>query len=123
MPNKPWREIQAEHSKHTLAERESQRIAAIEKYELVQLSLAQIRKARAMTQATVAEIADVAQGEVSKIERRTDAYVGTVRRYVEALGGTLRLVADFPDGAPIEIMGFGESDAVDARTETVTSHG
>jgi transcriptional regulator with XRE-family HTH domain len=58
-----------------------------------------MRKARSMTQVAVAERLHVDQGSVSKLEGRTDMYLSTLREYVEALGGTLELRADFPDGS------------------------
>jgi transcriptional regulator with XRE-family HTH domain len=68
-------------------------------------------KARQLTQKTVADILGIAQGDVSKLERRTDAYVGTLRNYIEALGGSLRITAQFPDADPIEIEGFSTIDS------------
>lgn len=59
--------------------------------------LAQLRKARGMTQSTVAASMGVRQPSISELERRDDVYLSTLRDYVEALGGRLRLVADFED--------------------------
>ena len=61
------------------------------------MPLEEIRKARQMTQAKLAEVLGVNQGEVSKIEHRTDLYVSTLAGYVEALGGKLEIRAIFPD--------------------------
>jgi transcriptional regulator with XRE-family HTH domain len=101
---KPWREIRAERSKLSPAER-----AAIDqevRAEIARMKLPQIRRARTLSQETVADILGIAQGDVSKLERRTDVYVRTLRRYVEATGGRLRIVAEYPDAEPIEIDGF-----------------
>lgn len=76
--------------------------------ELAQMHLAELRKALHFTQQSIAANTGMAQGEVSRIERRTDAYVSTVRSYIEAMGGKLRLIAEFPDGEPIEISGFSD---------------
>lgn len=51
-----------------------------------------------MTQESIAEALDMTQGEVSRLERRADLYVSTLRRFVEAMGGSLELVARFPNG-------------------------
>ena len=51
-----------------------------------------------LTQTTIAELLETSQGEVSKIGKRTDMYVSTLRRYIEAMGGQLDVVARFPDG-------------------------
>ena len=66
---------------------------------LATMPLDKMRKARSMTQTAVAERLHVDQGSVSKLENRTDMYLSTLRQYVEALGGTLELRADFPDGS------------------------
>ena len=64
---------------------------------LASMPLDEIRKARQMTQAKLAEALGVNQGEVSKIEHRTDIYLSTLAGYVEALGGKLEIRAVFPD--------------------------
>jgi len=61
------------------------------------MPLDELRRARQMTQARLAESLGVNQGEVSKIEHRTDLYLSTLAEYVEALGGTLEIRAVFPD--------------------------
>lgn len=61
------------------------------------MHLDELRKARQMTQTKLAETLGVNQGEVSKIEHRTDLYLSTLSEYVEALGGTLEIRAVFPD--------------------------
>ena len=61
------------------------------------MPLDELRKARQMTQAKLAQSLGVNQGEVSKIEHRTDLYLSTLSEYVEALGGRLEIRAVFPD--------------------------
>ena len=61
------------------------------------MPLDELRRARQMTQAKLAESLGVNQGEVSKIEHRTDLYLSTLTEYVEALGGTLEIRAVFRD--------------------------
>ena len=63
------------------------------------LTLHELRKARAVSQQDLARKLAVGQPAVAKLERRTDMYVSNLRRYVEALGGTLEIAARFPDGA------------------------
>jgi len=65
---------------------------------LLEMQLQELRKARQVTQVQVAQAMSVEQAAVSKIERREDMYVSTLREYVKALGGELKLVASFPDG-------------------------
>lgn len=63
------------------------------------LALHELRKARAVSQEALAKKLAVGQPAVAKIERRSDMYVSNLRRYVEALGGTLEITARFADGA------------------------
>lgn len=58
----------------------------------------QLEVAREYTQAELAEVLSLDQGSISKLERRTEMYISTLRRYVEAMGGSLRITAVFPDG-------------------------
>ena len=62
------------------------------------LTLHELRKARAVSQQQLARKLAVGQPAVAKIERRSDMYVSNLRRYVEALGGTLEISARFADG-------------------------
>jgi len=72
---------------------------------LVEMQLQELRKARNVTQVEVARAMSVEQAAVSKLERRDDMYVSTLRGYVKALGGELKLVASFPD-AEIQLHSF-----------------
>lgn len=63
------------------------------------LTLHELRKARTVSQQQLASKLAVGQPAVAKLERRSDMYVSNLRRYVEALGGTLEIAARFPDGA------------------------
>ena len=76
------------------------------------LALHELRKARAVSQEALADRLAVGQPAVAKLERRADMYVSNLRRYVEALGGTLTITAQFPDGA-VTIADVGEADAAD----------
>jgi transcriptional regulator with XRE-family HTH domain len=72
-----------------------------------EMPLAKLREARQMTQVSLAETLNVGQAAVSRIETRTDAYVSTLRRYIEAVGGTLVILARFPEGE-VRITQFEE---------------
>jgi hypothetical protein len=91
---KSWAKIRGEMSREGQA-----RLDARLKETLASMPLDKMRKARSLTQVAVAERLQVDQGSVSKLEGRTDMYLSTLREYVEALGGTLELRADFPDGS------------------------
>lgn len=70
------------------------------------LRLAALREKKGMTQKDVARALSVSQAYVSKIEREEDVYLSTMRRYVEALGGEVRMIAVF-DGeeVPVSLLG------------------
>jgi len=89
-----FRELEANMSPERRA-----RVAARVKAELAMMPLHQLRNAREMTQTRLAEVLSVDQGRISKLERRTDMYLSTLRSYVEAMGGTLEIRAVFPEGA------------------------
>ncbi len=74
-----------------------QKIAQRVRETIAAMPLDELRKARQMTQAKLAQSLGVNQGEVSKIEHRTDLYLSTLSEYVEALGGRLEIRAVFPD--------------------------
>ena len=75
-------------------------------------SLQELRQAHKMTQKRLAEMLGVGQDSVSRLEQRSDLLISTLRGYVEALGGRLSLVAEFPDQAPVILTGIAalESD-------------
>ena len=81
------------------------RSAARAEATLVEMQLQQLRKSRDVTQVGLAKVMKVEQAAVSKLERREDMYVSTLRDYVKALGGELKLVASFPD-ADIQLHPF-----------------
>jgi len=73
-----------------------------------ELSLAELRRARAMTQEQLGSDLHVGQASIAKLERRTDMYLSTLRRFVEAMGGELDIVVRFPDQPQVRLRGIGE---------------
>jgi transcriptional regulator with XRE-family HTH domain len=73
------------------------------------MSLQSLRQARQLTQVKVAELLNIRQENVSRIEKRADLLISTLREYVTSMGGSLRLVAEFPDRPPVELSGLGEA--------------
>lgn len=71
---------------------------AIAEIESHQANLAQVRKLRFLAQSTVADLMDMDQSEISRLERRSDLLLSTLRRFIQATGGDLHLIAHFPDG-------------------------
>ena len=82
------------------------------------LSLRELRRARAMTQDQLAADLNVGQASIAKLERRTDMYLSTLRRFVEAMGGELEIVARFPDQQLVRLRGLGELTEQDRAPET-----
>ena len=75
-------------------------LSAIRTARLMQeMPLQALRQARQYSQETLAETLATSQSSISKLERRVDVYVSTLRRYVESMGGELEIVAKFPDGS------------------------
>ena len=78
---------------------------------LAELPLQALRQARKLTQEALAKILGAQQAHVSKLERRADMYVSSLRTYIEALGGDLEIIARFPDGA-VSLTQFGDIGGV-----------
>lgn len=74
------------------------------------MTLEELRKARDLSQEEVAASLDVGQPAVAKLEKRADMHVSNLRRYIEALGGTLEITAHFGD-ARVIIDNVGEPSA------------
>ena len=75
-----------------------------------EISLQSLRKARQLTQSALADQLGIKQENVSRIEKRTDILLSTLTKYVEGMGGKLRLVAEFPDSPPITLAGIQDLD-------------
>jgi DNA-binding XRE family transcriptional regulator len=78
-----------------------------------EMALHELREARRLTQAALGDTLHVDQSAIAKMERRTDMYVSSLRRFVEAMGGELRIVAHFPDG-DVVINNFSDVEELPA---------
>lgn len=83
------------------AEREKKIKARAAQLIAEEMTLRQLRQAKSLTQENLAKVLGVEQDSISKAERRTDMLLSTMASFVEALGGKLKLVAEFPDREPI----------------------
>ncbi|MCP4303653.1 MAG: helix-turn-helix transcriptional regulator [bacterium] len=81
-----------------------------------ELSLRDLRKARAKTQIALAKELGVGQAGISRIEKRSDLMLSTLRGYVEAMGGELLLVVEFPDRQPVHLKGLTAMDKTNKAT-------
>lgn len=75
---------------------------------LIEAALDELRQARSLSQTQLAEILEIKQSSVSKIERQTDMYLSTLRNFIRAMGGELDVIARFPDAPAVRIARFGE---------------
>ena len=82
-----------------------------------EMTLRELRKARQLTQVSVARELGISQDGVSRLEQRTDLLLSTLRKTVEAMGGSLSLIATFPDRPPVELSGLGSDDAQSRQPE------
>lgn len=76
-----------------------------------EMTLRELRKARKLTQVRLASRLGITQDGVSRLEKRSDLLLSTLRETVEAMGGNLSLVAQFPDRAPVVLSGILEEDS------------
>jgi len=74
---------------------------------LAEMPLNELRQARGLSQKMLAEVLQVQQPSIAKMEKRTDMYLSTLRSHIEAMGGELEVVARFPDGA-VKISNFAD---------------
>jgi transcriptional regulator with XRE-family HTH domain len=90
--------------------------------ELERMALEELRGAKQLTQSDMAAMLDVPQSSISRIEQRADMYLSTLRNYIHAVGGELRIQAVFPDGGTVVIDRFGDYEerpyVVDAIAES-----
>lgn len=73
-----------------------------------ELNLREVRRLRKLTQARLSKRLKIGQEGVSRIEKRSDLYISTLRSYVEGVGGKLKLVVELPDRPPVLLTGLGE---------------
>src|SRR5712691_4067440 len=98
----------------TFAPGRKARVAAKVRELKAQMPLAELRQARERSQKELARALKVGQPAVAKLEKRADMYVSNLRRYVEALGGSLEITARFPD-ATVRITNFSDLAARPAQ--------
>lgn len=75
-----------------------------------EMTLRELREARRLTQVSLARELGIGQEGISRLEKRSDLLLSTLRRTVEAMGGTLSLIARFPDRPSVELSGIAEPE-------------
>ena len=101
---KPFNNLKRKMSPEALARAEKRAKTMLE-----EMPLNELRAARLLTQESIAKSLGINQAAVSKIERRADMYISTLRDFVAAMGGELEITARFPDGA-VKIQQFEEAE-------------
>ncbi len=96
-----WQDV-----RHRLSPEAEARIRREVQLAPVIMRLNQLREARNLTQTSLAETLGVNQGAVSKLEKRADMYVSTLRAYLKAVGAELQIRAVFPGGEEVVIEQF-----------------
>ena len=82
-----------------------------------EMTLRELRHARKLTQVRMAKKLGITQDSVSRLEKRSDLLLSTLRKTVEAMGGNLSLVAEFPDREPVVLSGIGGDEPEPRRTD------
>lgn len=75
-----------------------------------EMALRELRKARRRARASVARQLGIGPDAVSRLERRSDLLLSTLRKSIEAMGGRLSLTVSFPDRPPVELPGITGHD-------------
>ena len=84
------------------------------------MPLQELRHARNLSQEQLAQTLSVRQAAVSKLEKRTDMYISTLRNFIKAMGGDLEIIAKFPDGA-VQNNQFEDIETKTERTHSASS--
>lgn len=79
---------------------------------LAEMQLSELRQARGLSQKVLADLLQVQQPSIAKLEKRKDMYLSTLRSHIQAMGGELDIIARFPDGS-IKLRNFGAPDNIE----------
>ena len=85
-----------------------------------EMTLQELRQARKLTQVRIAKVLGISQDGVSRLEKRSDFLLSTLRKTVEAMGGNLSLIAEFPDREPVVLSGIAEAEPEPCRPDGST---
>lgn len=85
-----------------------------------ELSLRELRKAHELTQESIAKKLGMTQDGISRLENRSDLLLSTLRGFVEAMGGTLNLIVEFPNRPPVTLSGLALTEAMPISRSAVS---
>jgi DNA-binding XRE family transcriptional regulator len=81
-------------------------------------SLRELREAQRLTQESMAKALGIGQDSVSRLEKRTDLLLTTLRGYIEAMGGRLHLIVEFPNREPVSLSSFRATSESKSKSPT-----
>src|SRR3954468_12550880 len=87
-----------------------------------EMTLRELRHARKLTQVRMAKELGISQDGISRLEKRSDLLLSTLRKTVEAMGGSLSLIVEFPDRPPVVLSGIAEDHSVPKPTGRKHAH-
>jgi transcriptional regulator with XRE-family HTH domain len=87
-----------------------------------EMTLRELRHARKLTQVRMAKALGISQDSVSRLEKRSDVLLSTLRKTVEAMGGNLSLIAEFRDHGPVVLSGIAEDERKPKRISPKPVH-
>jgi hypothetical protein len=70
----------------------------------------------------MAKAPGIGQDGVSRIEKRSDLLLTTLRSYIEAMGGRLHLIVEFPDREPVSLASVATMEPRTSRRQRATAH-
>lgn len=82
-----------------------------------EMTLRELRRARKLTQVRMAKALGITQDSVSRLEKRSDLLLSTLRKTIKAMGGDLSLVAEFRDRPPVVLSGIAEDEPLPRPSE------
>jgi|SRR5665213_1197914 len=86
-----------------------------------EMALQHLRKARSLTQESLGKVLGVGQDSISRLEKRSDMLISTLQSYIDAMGGSLKLIAEFPDGV-VTLNSIGVSEIGEVPAPTGAAH-
>lgn len=84
-----------------------------------ELTLSELRRALKSTQEEIARVLEIDQANVSRLEKRSDLLLSTLRAYVRAMGGELQLIAKFPNRPPVTLVGISDIEEPEENSSSV----
>lgn len=88
-----------------------------------EMTLRDLRKARALTQVRLARALGIGQEHVSRLEQKSDMLLSTLASYIRAMGGDLRLLVEFPDRPPVKLANLADIfEPSTSRSKTRRNH-